>query len=71
MTTGNLALLRQLGALALEDGDLLRELQAPRTWDEFAAVVIAAAAARGLAVSREDVDAARAAANTARRERWI
>jgi hypothetical protein len=63
--------LLQLGALALQDESLLRELQAPRTWDEFATTVIEAAAARGIAVTRADVDAARAAANTARRERWI
>jgi hypothetical protein len=63
--------LQQLGALALQDEGLLRELQAPRTWDEFAATAIEAAAARGIALTREDVDAARAAANTARRERWI
>ncbi len=69
--TGDAAALRRLGAFAIEDEHLLHELQAPRTWDEFATTAIAAAAARGIALTREDVDAARAAANAARRERWI
>jgi hypothetical protein len=69
--TGDPAPLQQLGALVFEDEDLLRELQAPRTWDEFAATAIEAAAARGITITRADVDAAWFAANTARRERWI
>jgi hypothetical protein len=69
--TGDVSRFRQLGLLALEDEELLRRLQEPRTWDEFAATALEAAAARGIELTREDVDEARAAAYTARRERWI
>ena len=58
-------------AVVFNDTALQRQLREIVDWDAFVAEVIAAAAVRGIELTREDLDEERRQAQLAWRDRWV